>query len=620
MPADNIIPSMGGIIYNIRENSLLPATTCILSAAKDLKAKGLIYLAFDGLITGAIAISLNRLLTGCRIDKIYQPEVDELVFHVHGGKEKHRLYISSNSAHARIHLLVNENEQANPQNPSAFCMLLRKHFQGGRIKGVRQFQAERIIEIDIDQPDELGFSVSKRLTVEIMGKHSNITAIDLASNRIIDSIKRISGDLNRFRQILPGLPYIYPPDHGKISFYDVTERDLMMIMEDGGILLPKALMDRIQGISPVISVEICKVAVKAAAARNAASLEAEDILKVIKDMALSISTENYRPLVYMDKDRIPMDFHIFPLSDNEGLVDKITFNNISDAVEYFFSHKLSSNRIRQKSTDLSRSLSASLDKLYLKKQKLAEELHAAENSELLRIYGELLTANLHAIRPGSSSAKVFNYYSGEEVEIPLEPRFSTSVNAQRYFKNYGKAKTALREKKTQIEETDNSIGYLESVLVYVENADSIDEIEEIRHELAEGGYLRRRKNAYRTSKSKLQPFAFTAGDGSRIHVGRNNRENDYLTFRMAGRNDYWFHTKDIPGSHVILSSEKGNPSEQAMIQAASLAAYYSKARNSANVPVDYTRVRHVKKTPGAKPGMVIYKEQKTLYVNPVKDL
>lgn len=591
-----------------------------MQAPQNDTVKGLIYLAYDGLITGAMAISLSRLLTGCRIDKIYQPEVDELIFHLHGGKEKHRLYISSNSAHARIHLLVDEKEQSNPQNPTAFCMLLRKHFQGGRIKGIRQIQAERIIEIDIDQPDELGFSVSKRLTVEIMGKHSNIIAIDLASGRIIDSIKRISADLNRFRQILPGFPYIYPPDHDKISFYDITGQDLMALMEGGDIPLPKALMNRVQGISPAISGEICKIAVNAAAARNAAALEAEDILNVIRDMALSISTENYRPFVYMDKDRVPMDFHIFPLSDKEGLADKTTFDSISQAVEYYFSHKLSSNRIRQKSTDLTRSLSASLDKLYLKKQKLSEELHAAENSELLRIYGELLTANLHVIRPGSSSAKVFNYYSGEEVEIPLEPRFSASVNAQRYFKYYGKAKTALREKKTQIVETDNSIGYLESVLVYVENADNIDEIEEIRHELAEGGYLRMRKNAYRTSKSKLQPFAFTASDGSRIHVGRNNRENDYLTFRLAGRNDYWFHTKDIPGSHVILYSESGNPSEQAMVEAASLAAYYSKARNSAKVPVDYTRVRQVKKTPGAKPGMVIYKEQRTLYVNPVKSL
>ncbi|GAB1476681.1 NFACT RNA binding domain-containing protein [Bacillota bacterium] len=581
-------------------------------------AKGLIYLAFDGLITGAMAISLNRLLAGGRIDKIYQPDSDELIFHIHGGKEKRRLYISSNSAHARIHLLSDDKEQPNPQNPSAFCMLLRKHFQGGRIKDIHQVQSERIIEIDIDQTDELGFIVNKRLTVEIMGKHSNIIAIDSASGRIIDSIKRISSELNRFRQILPGFPYVYPPDHGKVSFYEVSGEDLSEITNRADSPLPKALMEKIQGVNPAVAELICNMAINAAAARNADSLGEGDIHKIIQGMADSIRSGSYLPFVYMDRDNTPMDFHIFPFPDMENLADKITFENLSSAVEFYFSHKFSSNRIRQKSTDLTRALSASLDKLYLKKQKLAEELHNAENSELLRIYGELLTANLHNISPGLSSAKVLNYYNGEEIEIPLEPRYSPSVNAQRYFKNYGKAKTALREKKTQIEEADNSIGYLESVLVYVENADNIDEIEEIRHELAEGGYLRKRKNAYRASKSKLQPLAFNASDGSRIYVGRNNKENDHLSFRLAGRNDYWFHAKDIPGSHVILSCEKGNPSEQAMAEAASLAAYYSKARNSSKVPVDCTRVRHVRKTPGSKPGMVIYKEQRTIFVDPVR--
>jgi len=347
---------------------------------------------------------------------------------------------------------------------------------------------------------------------------------------------------------------------------------------------------------------------------------AEDIHRIIKEMAASIHTGNLRPVVYLDKDRVPVDFHIFPLSDSESLLDKVVFDNPSSAVEYYFSHKASSNRIRQKSTDLMRTLTSSLDKLYLKKQRLSEDLLAAENAEPYRIYGELLTANLHKISQGAPTVTVLNYYDDTEVEISLDPRFSPSRNAQRYFKKYSKAKTAVREKKIQLEEANHSIGYLESVLAYVENADTLEEIEEIRQELTEGGYLRRRKSGYRLCKSKLQPRAFTTSDGSRILIGRNNKENDQLTLKTADKKDLWFHTKDVPGSHVILSAQGKKPSDEAMTEAASLAAYYSKARNSSNVAVDYTLVRHVKKPSGAKPGMVIYTDHKTLYVDPIKGL
>ncbi|NLT47568.1 MAG: fibronectin/fibrinogen-binding protein [Clostridiales bacterium] len=576
-------------------------------------------MAYDGLVTGAMAVYLNGILAGGRINKIYQTDKEELIFLINAGREKHQLYISANSGHARMHLIEEDKEQANPQNPTAFCMLLRKHFQSGRITSIQQVESERIIEIHVDHNDDLGFSVSKKLTVEIMGKHSNIIAIDVVSGKIIDSIKRITPDLSRYRQLLPGLPYVYPPDQNKVSFYTVSAEDLSRIMEDDSQSLPKALVSGIQGVSPAISQEICQVAIRAAGPETEA-LTAEDLHKVIKGMTDSIHTGDLKPVVYVDKDRVPMDFHVFPLSDAENLLDKIAFDNPSSAAEYYFSHKASSNRIRQKSADLTRTLTSALDKLYLKTQRLSEDLYAAENAEPYRIYGELLTANLHKISPGASKVTVLNYYDDTEVEITLDPRFSPSQNAQRYFRKYSKAKTAVREKKIQLEEANHSIGYLESVLAYVENAGTLEEIEEIRQELAEGGYLRRRKNDYRHSKSKLQPYAFTASDGSRILVGRNNKENDHLTLKTADKKDLWFHTKDIPGSHVILSTQGQKPTDEAMIQAASLAAYYSKARNSSNVPVDYTLVRYVKKPSGAKPGMVIYTDHKTLYVDPIKEL
>ncbi|HZK01736.1 MAG TPA: NFACT RNA binding domain-containing protein [Anaerovoracaceae bacterium] len=576
-------------------------------------------MAYDGLITGAMAIHLNRLLAGGKIDKIYQPDRDELVFHIRTGSDRRKLYISSNSSHARMHLLEMEKEQPNPQNPTAFCMLLRKHLQGGRIKQIKQVLSERIVEIDVDQIDELGFIVQKRLTVEIMGKHSNIVAIDIATGKIIDSIKRISADLNRYRQILPGIPYVYPPDHGKTCFYTISEEDIAKVMSKMDISLPKALLNGIMGVSPAISRTICELAV-ASKKKDADSLDIRDIKNVIDEMTEHIFAGDYEPIVYTDKDNIPIDFHIFPMADNEALLDKTTFDDLSDAVEYYYYHKLSSNRIRQKSNDLIRTVSNLLDKQYLKKQKISEEIHAAQNSEHYRLYGELLLANIYNIPQSASKATVVNYYDNEELTISLDPRFTVSENAQQYFKKYSKAKTALIKKGTQIKETDNTVDYLESVLVFIENADTVLEVEEIRNELTEAGYLRKRKNSYKIAKPKLRPLKFTSCDGTLILVGRNNRENDHLTFKTANRRDIWFHTKDIPGSHVILSVGADSPSENAMKEAASLAAYYSKARNSGNVPVDYTAVRHVKKRPAAKSGMVIYTNYKTIFADPLKDL
>ncbi len=576
-------------------------------------------MAYDGLVAGAIARYLNGILAGGRIDKIYHPDAEELIFIIHAGRERHRLYISANSGHARMHLLKEGKDLANPQNPTAFCMLLRKHFQGGRITEIRQVQSERIIELDVIHVDELGFSVNKRLIVEIMGKHSNIIAIEESNGRIIDCIKRITPELSRYRQLLPGLTYVYPPDHNKVCFYTLTEETLGQIIEESYSSLQKTLVNGIQGVSPVIAEKICKAAVQSAP-KDAEVLTAADLLKVMSEMANKILSGNVKPVVYVDKDGAPSDFHVFPLSDAESLLDKIMFDDPSSAAEYYYSHKASSNRIRQKSADLARVLSASLDKLYLKKQRLSEELFAAENAEHYRIYGELLTANLHNISSGKSVARVLNYYDNTEVDIPLDPRFSPSENAQRYFKKYSKAKTAVREKKVQLEETNHSIDYLESVVTYVENATTLEEIEEIRQELIEGGCLRRKRSHYRPSRPKLQPHSFIAQDGSRILVGRNNKENDYLTLKTANKKDLWFHTKDIPGSHVILSAEGKTPSDEAIRQAASLAAYYSKARHSTNVPVDYTQVRYVKKPFGAKPGMVIYSNHKTLYVDPKKQL
>ncbi|HML37596.1 MAG TPA: NFACT RNA binding domain-containing protein [Bacillota bacterium] len=575
-------------------------------------------MSFDGMVTGAVAYQLNRVLAGGKIEKIYQPEADEIIMNVHSAKDNYKLYISSNSSHARFHLIAETT--SNPLNPMGFCMLLRKHLQGGRITAIRQKDSERIVEISVDTINELGFSVNKKLIVEIMGKHSNIVLVDIASNKIIDSIKRISIDVNRYRQLLPGQQYVYPPSQGKVSYYGLTEDQLRAFLENSGDNTAKALMSSIQGISPLISEEIVFRAgqLAPAAADVSGGDMAAALYRVLKGFTDQIASENPSPRVYLLEDGTPFDFHLFPLRSISDYYQEMSFSDISEAVSYYYSHKSSSNRIRQKSSDLDRAVGNSLDKLYLKKQRLSEDLLKAENSDIYRLYGELLTANMHQIRQGALQAEVLDYYTGENLTIPLDPRFSPIQNAQRYYKRYAKAKTAVKEKNIQLEEANGDIAYLESVLAYIEGAASVEEIEELRQELVEGGYLRKRKNNFRPNKSRPAPYQYTTSDGFRVLVGRNNKENDILTFKTASAKDLWFHTKDIPGSHVILFTEGKGPSETAIFETAALAAYHSKGRESENVPVDYTQVRHVKKPNGAKPGMVIFTDNKTVYVNPEK--
>lgn len=548
-------------------------------------------MAFDGIVTAATAYELKEKLLLGKIEKVYQPEPDELVFHIHTRGGNYRLYASAASDHARIHLIT-ENPP-NPQVPMAFCMLLRKHLQGGRITDIAQKDSERIIEITLETLDELGFTVNKRLIFEIMGKHSNIILVDLTTGKIMDSIKRVSIDVNRARQVLPGKTYEYPPAQNKIPFKEITSDQLSQINKDS-----KSLLSAIGGISP------------AAAGLLA---DSDDPYETLKGIRTALSGGAFTPAVYVKEDGTPGDFHVISL---DIYPDKKVFDSVSEMLDYYFVNKESSNRIKQKSSDLERTLTSMLSKLYLKRQRLGEDLIKAENSDKYRLYGELLTANIHMVESGVESVTVLNYYDGNQIDIPLDPKYSASKNAQRYFKKYGKARTALKEKQIQIQETESDISYLESVAAFLENVTTIDEIDSIREELTESGFLKRRKTHGINKKTKIKPHRYETGDGFTVLAGHNNKENDQLTFKMAGSKDYWFHTKDIHGSHVILFTEGRELTETAIFDAAAIAAYHSKGRASENVPVDYTQVRHVKKPAGAKPGMVIFTHNRTVYVTP----
>lgn len=568
-------------------------------------------MSYDGVVTAAAVSELQRNLTLGKIEKIYQPQSEQLIFNIHTKTGKKKLLLSVSGNHAGAYLT--ETVPENPAFPPVFCMVLRKHLSAGRITRIQQYENDRIIEILLETVNEMGFSVNKKLIIEIMGKHSNVILTDMASGKIIDSIKHISIDVNRARQILPGKLYEYPPAQKKTPFSKITPEKIAELLTDP--LQPgRCLLSGIQGLSPALAETLAADLPDPAQSKEAFSTAVSGRLR---QLTQSIESGGFTPVVYLDESGKPVDFHITELSIYGSDYTARKFETFSQAAEFYFQNRESSNLLKQKANDLLRVINGDLSRLRHKTQKLKEDLYRAENSEKYRLYGELLTANLHQVKPGASSVTVISYYDGSEVKIPLDPKYAPSKNAQIYYKKYGKAKTAVKEKKIQLDEVSQEIAYLESVLEFTEKARSVDELRTIRQELTDSGFLRYRKSrSIKEKPGKPSPYAYTLTSGKKVFAGRNNKENDWLTLKKASSTDIWFHTKDIPGSHVILFTEGAEASEEDLFEAAAIAAWHSKGSSSENVPVDYTRVKYVKKPAGSKPGMVIFTHNKTLYVNP----
>lgn len=556
-------------------------------------------MAYDGIITYGISVELEKLLVPGKIEKVYQPGSEDLVLQIHSAGGNYRLFASCGSETARA--AITDVKYRNPEIPPNFCMLLRKHIQSGHITAIRQVGSERIIEIDIESLSEMGFTVGKRLIIEIMGKHSNILLTEISTGKIIDCIKHISIDVNRYRQLFPGVIYKYPPAQDKIPFKKAPEA-----ISEGRLSLArdeKLIMANVGGISP-------------AAARELAA--SENPGKRLSQM-IEEAKSNPKPVIYSDGETL-REFHLTELSEYSSL-EKIRFGTVSECVEFYYQNRAKTNTIKIKSVPIIKGINAHLEKAHLKEQRIREDILRAEDSDKYRLYGELLTANIHLVAPGAKSVTVTNYYNGEPISIPLDERFAAAKNAQNYFKKYAKAKTALKEKTIRLEETTTDIKYLESVLQSAESARTEEELDSIKDELIKSGYIRyRAKHEHKKKKTaKPQPLSYTLSDGSRLIVGRNNTENDYITTSYAARGDLWFHTKDIPGSHCVLNMEKRTVdelSDSVIFEAASIAAYHSKGKDSENVPVDFTYIRYVKKPSGAKPGMVIFTHNTTVYVTP----
>ena len=579
-------------------------------------------MALDGIAISALCHELNEKLSGGRIDKIHQPERDELIVSVRTFGGAHKLLICANPSYPRIHITNSQKE--NPEKPPMFCMLLRKHISSGKILYVKQDGFERIIKIGIESYDEMGYLSEKLLIVEIMGKHSNIILTD-KDGKILDSIIHVDISVSSVRQVLPGLMYEFPPSQNKKNPLTASPEDIAFSLCHSESEIWKQLLDTYTGISPLIAREAVHLALGRCdifgieASNDDLEKVAEEFYEIIK----GIKEKEFNPCIITDTDsKKLLDFSAVHISQYQNLAKVEHFASMNEALEGFYMKKASSESIRQRSGDLLKFLQTSLERCYKKLQIQDQTLKKAAKREKYKMYGDLLTANIYRINQGMKEITLENFYSEnmEEIKIPLKEDLSPSGNAQRYYIKYNKEKTAEAETLKQKKLNEEEIDYLESVQEAVVRCETNSEITQIRNELIEEGYLKNKGRLQRKKKETITPMHFVSDDGYDIYVGKNNKQNDYVTLKLSRSTDIWFHTKEIHGCHAIVkTSDAMEVPDETYFQAARLAAFYSKGRGSENVPVDYTEVKNVKKPSGAKPGMVIYVDYNTLYVTPSEE-
>lgn len=544
-------------------------------------------MAFDASVIRCLTLELNEKLRGARVDKIHQPQKDELVLVLRAQKDSFKLLISVNPAASRLHLTDRKVE--NPASPPMFCMFLRKHLSGGKIIDIRQIDFERILQFEIESYDELGDLTVKTLVVEIMGKHSNVILLN-KDGVVMDSIKRIDISTSSVRQVLPGLRYRLPPN----DRLNPLESDFKPEISDSRAP-EKALLSVYSGISPQLATEI--------------------ITNGYDAVMDKIRSNQFSPVIIY-KEETPVDFAAIPISITEFGTKIKPVASISEAADIFYSQKAHALLLSRLSAELIHLIQNNIDRCEKKLSIFARQIQDAAKRETYRIKGELLTANLYRVQFGDTEITVDNYYDpeGKKITIALEPNLSPAKNAQKYYTRYNKAKVSEEQAYIQQKKTQKELDYLESVLDEILRAESPAEIAEIKEELRDEGYLKRENGNLKKKAAVSKPSHFEI-EGYDVFVGRNNRQNDELTLKFARSQDMWLHTKNIPGSHVIIQKKQGEDiPDTVIVKAAELAAKHSKAKNAPKAPVDYTIVKNVKKPSGAKPGMVIYDHYNTVYV------
>ena len=561
-------------------------------------------MAFDGVVISNIVKDMKERLTGGRIYKIYQPESDEINLVIKNLGTTFRLMLNASPTLPLVYFLP-ENK-VNPATAPNFCMLLRKHIGNGRIVGVEQPGFERIIMIDIEHLDEMGDLCRKKLVIELMGKHSNIIFTE-ENGRIVDAIKRIGTQISSVREVLPGYDYVLPPNE-KVDPLEVSKEYFQTIILEKAMSVEKAIYSSITGFSKLIAGELCyEAGVDGNFSTDSLAESNKEVLwNAFSRLVTRVKDGNYEPVIVYDEDE-PVAFSSIPLMMYNDLNQEY-FKDISELLASYYAKKDISSRIRQKSTDLRKVLATAVERTSRKYDIQRKQLKDTEKRDKYRIYGELLQTYGYEVQTGDKEAKVMNYYTNEEVTIPLDTTLTPVENANRYFNKYNKLKRTYEASLTLVEESKKTLEHLLSLQNSMEIATSEADLAEIREEMVIAGLVKakqNKKNGVKQEKSK--PLHYISSDGFHMYVGKNNLQNDRLTFKTAGTKDLWFHAKEMPGSHVIVKLEGAEDVPDATYEeAARLAAYYSSGKTSPKVEIDYTRRGNLKKPPQANPGYVIY--------------
>ena len=570
-------------------------------------------MAFDGITIANIVTELNQTITGGKINKIAQPENDELIITIKNQRKQYRLFLSASASLPLIYLT--ETNKPSPLTAPNFCMLLRKHIGSGKIIAIEQPGMERIIRFTIEHLNELGDLCTKYLIVEIMGKHSNIIFCK-EDGTIIDSIKHVSAHMSSVREVLPGRPYFIPETQSKLNPLVLTEEIFQEKIFPRPVNVAKAIYTSITGISPLMAEEVCY---RAGIDGGIPTDGLEDVERVhlahtFLRMVDDIRDGHFEPnIIYKGKE--PVEFACFPLSQYQDY-RAVSYPSIFPVLETYYAEKNIVTKMRQKTVDLRKIVQNALERNVKKYQLQQKQLKDTEKKEKYRVWGELLNTYGYEVEPGAKSMEALNYYTNEMIQIPLDETMTPQENAKKYFDKYSKLKRTKEALDTLLQETGDEIKHLESIAASLDIASSEEDLVQIKEEMMEYGYVKRKNTGGKKVKVTSRPYHYISSDGYDIYVGKNNFQNDELSFKFASGNDWWFHAKGQPGSHVIVKSKNEELPDRTFEEAGKLAAYYSKGRQAPKVEIDYTQKKNLRKPTGGKPGFVVYYTNYSLLIEP----